>query len=102
MGKEELEKFSYETSAVTREEFEEHKKTLKRTQDFVWAILAVFFLTFILLMIDAWRFHGNQLKELKEENIELKINQIINSKLNSIKKHSPANFQLSPDTIQRD
>jgi len=70
------------------------RKTINEVKIFITTVLIVCFITFVWLVIDAWRFHGNEKKDyqqtieqLKNENFEIKVNQIFNSRLDSIKNH---------------
>jgi len=71
--------------------FNTQKRTLSWQQGFIIVILITCFIAFIFLIIDAWRFNGEKKKEyqqtieqLKNENLELKINQLVNYKIDSI------------------
>lgn len=71
-------------------ELSSQRKSLSLIWALIAAILIAFFLTFILLGVDAWRFHGQKkmeyqqtLEKLKNENLELKIDKILSSKIDS-------------------
>jgi len=77
---------------VPKEEFEKHKKILNWTFGFVVAALAICFTTFILLIIDAWRFHSstveknsNIIERLEKENREL-IFQALTERIKELEK----------------
>ena len=79
-------------SLVSQEEFKQHKHILNWTFGFIVAVLAICVTSFILLVIDAWRFRSAALSQnteiiekLKSENLELKM-QALAARINELEK----------------
>jgi hypothetical protein len=68
------------TRLVSQEEFDKHRKILDWTFGFIVAVLIVCFTSFVVFVIDAWKFHSEMvqenskvIEELKKENADLRI-----------------------------
>ncbi len=86
-----------------KQELSSQRKSLSLIWALIAAILIAFFITFILLGIDAWRFHGQKkmeyqqtLEQLKNENLELKIDKIISYKIDSLQSQKPDTTKQTP------
>ncbi len=71
-----------------------NNKLLKWTTGFMIAIIITCFISFVSFIIDAWRFHGNKaeqyqetIEKLRKENIELKIQNKVDSYLKEQKQN---------------
>ena len=65
---------------VSQEDFDKHRKLLDWTFGFIVAVLIVCFTSFIVFVIDAWKFHSETIhenskviEELRKENGDLRI-----------------------------
>lgn len=79
---------------LLKEKVTNQKKTLNWQQGFIIAILIVVFVSFVGFIIDASRFHGNKaeqyqetIEKLRKENIELKIQNKVDSYLKEQKQN---------------
>jgi len=82
---EQVSKPTAEPRIVSYDEFERHRRTLNWTFGFIVAVLVICFTSFILFLLDAYRFHSQVLAEntrslqaLQQENQYLKIARLEN------------------------
>jgi predicted PurR-regulated permease PerM len=71
--------------AVSQEDFDKHRKILDWTFGFIVAVLIICFTSFVVLIIDSWKFHSEiaeknsrMIEQLQRENQELKFKALAN------------------------
>jgi predicted PurR-regulated permease PerM len=89
---------------VSQDEFKKHQRILNWTFVFVVAALAICFTTFILLIVDVWKFHStvieknsNMIERLEKENQESRI-QELTKRIEELEKQKTANNTLESKT----